>query len=139
MTVVLDCNIIVMSLSSRSPYHVIYQSLVKGKFQLAVTADILLEYEEIIQQKYGVPTAGAFLALLNELPNVHRVTTFYKWLLIEADPDDNKYTDCAVAGQAEYLVTEDRHFNILKTIRFPQITTISIDAFIVFLSREFSS
>jgi len=34
MTVVLDCNILVMCLTSRSPFHIIYQSLIKGKFNL---------------------------------------------------------------------------------------------------------
>jgi uncharacterized protein len=47
MTVVLDCNILVMCLSSRSPYHHIYKSLISGKFNLAVTTAIILEYQEI--------------------------------------------------------------------------------------------
>jgi uncharacterized protein len=71
MTVVIDCNIMVMCLTSRSKYHFIYQSLVKGKFKLAISVEIILEYEEIIQNKYGIATANAFIALLKELPNVH--------------------------------------------------------------------
>ncbi|MEQ1675939.1 MAG: putative toxin-antitoxin system toxin component, PIN family [Chitinophagaceae bacterium] len=129
MTVVLDCNILVMCLSSRSPYHLIYKSLVSGSFELVITTDIILEYQEIIEQKYGADTANAFIALLNELPNVHFITAYYHWQLIAADPDDNKYCDCGVAGQADYLVTEDKHFAILQTITFPALQTISIDAF----------
>lgn len=48
MTVVIDCNVLVMCLTSRSPWHIIYQSLVTNKFSLAVTDEIVLEYEEII-------------------------------------------------------------------------------------------
>ena len=48
MTAVIDCNIIVMCLTTRSPYHTIYKSLVSGKFDLAITTDIVLEYQEII-------------------------------------------------------------------------------------------
>ncbi len=76
MTAVIDCNILVMCLTSRSPYHTIYKSLVSGKFDLAVTTEIVLEYQEIIEQKYGTATANAFIALLNELPNVHFVTAY---------------------------------------------------------------
>ena len=65
MKVVIDCNILVMCLTSRSPYHNIYKALVAGNFELAVTTAIVLEYEEIIEQKYGSETAGAFVALLN--------------------------------------------------------------------------
>ncbi len=67
MTVVLNCNILVICLTSRSPYHKIYKALIAGKFNLLVTTDIMLEYQEIIEQKYGAPTANAFIALLNEL------------------------------------------------------------------------
>ncbi len=90
----------------------------------------MFEYEEIIQQKYNVPTAAAFVALLKKLPNVQFYTSYYKWLLIDADPDDNTYADCAIAGDVHYLVSEDRHFQVLKNISFPKITVLSINDFI---------
>ncbi|MES2426532.1 MAG: putative toxin-antitoxin system toxin component, PIN family [Bacteroidota bacterium] len=130
MIVVIDCNIFVMCLTSGSSYHSIFQSLVKGDIQLAVTADILLEYEEVLERKYSIATAQAFITLLNELPNVHYIHPHYQWRLITADPDDNKYCDCAIAGQASYIVTEDKHFDALKNIPFPSLTTISIDQFL---------
>jgi hypothetical protein len=68
--------------------------LIQSKFDIAISSDILLEYEEIIQQKYGIPTADALVSLLKELPNIHYFTPFYKWKLIEADPDDNKSRAC---------------------------------------------
>ena len=136
MKVVIDCNILVMCLSSKSPYHIIYQSLVQGKFNLVLSSEILLEYQEVLQQKYSVPTANALVALLKELPNVQFYTPFYNWLLIDAAPDDNKYTDCAIAGSANFIVTEDKHFAILKTIPFPKITVLSIDDFIQLLTGE---
>jgi len=129
MVVVLDCNIIVMSLASKSKYHSIYKALIRGDFELAITAEIALEYEEIIQRKYNLKTAQAFLSLLKELPNVHYIVVHFNWMLIEADVDDNKYVDCAIASRANYIVTEDKHFAILKNISFPKLRTISIDRF----------
>ena len=46
-----------------------------------------------------------------------------------ADPDDNKFVDCAVAADAEYIVTNDSHFNILKHTDWPKITIIAIKEF----------
>lgn len=129
MRVVIDCNILVACLSSRSPYHNIYTSLVNGKFELVVSQDILFEYEEIIQIKYGVATTTAFMSLLALLPNVHIAHPFYKWNLISVDADDNKYCDCAVSGGADYIVTEDGHFGILKTTAFPQLSIVDITNF----------
>lgn len=41
MTVILDCNIIVMSLTSRSDYHRIYRALVSGDFNIAVSSEMM--------------------------------------------------------------------------------------------------
>jgi len=49
--------------------------------------------------------------------------------LIEADPDDNKFVDCAICGNAELIVTNDVHFNILKNIDFPIVDVKSIQEF----------
>lgn len=127
MRVVIDCNILVMCLTSRSPYHIIYRSLIEGKFILVISSDILYEYEEIIQQKYGHSTTAA---LMLELSNVHNIVPFYKWQLITTDPDDNKYVDVGIAGKADFLVTEDRHFNILNNISFPKLQLLDIESFV---------
>jgi predicted nucleic acid-binding protein len=46
--------------------------------------------------------------------NVLRVNPTFRFQLIEADPDDNKFTDCAIVADAAYVITSDRHFNALK-------------------------
>jgi uncharacterized protein len=135
MVIVIDCNILVMCLTSRSPYHLVFQSLVKRKFDLAITEEILLEYEGIIQLKYGVRTSGSFISLLRELPNVHYTNTYFKWNLIAADPEDNKYVDCAIASRAAFIVTEDRHFSVLASIQFPSVSVLSLDGFMNLLEE----
>ena len=103
MTIVADTNIFVISLTSKSPYHKIFTALRDGKFSLAVSNEILLEYLEVISQKYSPRTANEFLNLLAELPNVQFTTVYYQWNLITADEDDNKFVDCAIAAAAEYF------------------------------------
>ncbi len=125
-----------MCLTSRSPYHIIYKALIEGRYSLILSNDILLEYEEVIQQKYSISAAIAFVSLLKELPNVRFFTSYYKWLLINADPDDNKYSDCAIAGGANFLVTEDRHFDVLKKTSFPKVAVCTIDEFVLMLSSK---
>jgi predicted nucleic acid-binding protein len=43
--------------------------------------------------------------------------------------DDNKFVDCAIAGNADYLVSNDKHFNCLKNIEFPKLNLLNIDEF----------
>ncbi|MDX1939473.1 MAG: putative toxin-antitoxin system toxin component, PIN family [Saprospiraceae bacterium] len=136
MKLVLDTNVWVISLTSRSAYHYIYQALIAQEFELIVTHEMLLEYEEIIHQRYGNKTADHFMDLLHLLPNVHFLQTYFQWNLIENDKEDNKFVDVAIAGGADYLVTEDSDFNILKNIPFPQVTIIRIDDLLKLLRQN---
>jgi predicted nucleic acid-binding protein len=61
---------------------------------------------------------------------------YYNWNLIRDDRDDDKFVDCAVASNAETIVTHDRHFNILKTIPFPQITILTLSEFEAVLNKR---
>ena len=133
MKVVIDTNIFVMAFSNRSVYHDVLLKLKNGDYELVVTNEILLEYEEIMTLKYGERGAQIFLRLLDELPNVHFIRTFYRFSLIEKDPDDNKFIDAVFATNAKYLVSEDKHFSILKYLEFPHIELISIEEFLKIL------
>lgn len=57
-------------------------------------------------------------------------TPYYHFDLIVSDPDDNKFVDCAVAANAKFLVTEDKHFNIVKQCKFPHVDIIALDDFL---------
>ncbi len=102
---------------------------INKKFILCVSTDILLEYEEIINQHMTKQIAEVVLQIIQNAVNVEFVTRYYKWELIKNDPDDNKFVDCAIIANANYLLTHDKHFNVLKNIDFPKINVINIDEF----------
>jgi putative PIN family toxin of toxin-antitoxin system len=128
LKVVIDTNILVSALSSKSVHHWIIQATLDEKFELYVTSEIMLEYEEILKRKYSETVAENFLIALKELPNVYFVQIYFRWALI-SDPDDNKFVDCYVAAGVHYLISHDTHFSILKTIAFPGVSLISIPEF----------
>jgi predicted nucleic acid-binding protein len=55
--------------------------------------------------------------------------------LITEDPDDNKFVDAAVAGNTDYIVTNDRHFKVLKDIEFPSVNICSSKEFLEILGE----
>lgn len=77
----------------------------------------------------GFEVANAVMETLDYLPNVELITRYYQWKLIHADPDDDKFVDCAVACNANYLVTYDGHFNPLKKIMFPKVNVVDLKTF----------
>ncbi len=129
MKIVIDTNILLTCFSSRSATHWIWKALSDGRFSLVVTNDILLEYEEIIGRHMGEKLAHAVLDALLELPNVEFVHKYFYWYAIDADPDDNKFVDCAIAGAATFMVSEDRHFQVLHQLEFPKVQVIGVDEF----------
>ncbi len=53
MNIVLDTNVLLVSISTRSSSNWVFQQLVEGGYTLSVTTDILDEYAEIIEQHMG--------------------------------------------------------------------------------------
>ncbi|MBU1678285.1 MAG: putative toxin-antitoxin system toxin component, PIN family [Bacteroidetes bacterium] len=129
LKVVLDTNVLLVSISSKSKYHWIYDKLVADEYDLFITNEILMEYEEIISQKYNPSVARDVIKSLLILPNVYKVSIYFNWNLIEEDTDDNKFVDCAINSNSHLLVTNDKHFQVLKNIDFPKIKVNSIKDF----------
>lgn len=133
MRIVFDTNCLVASIPRQSPYRPVYESIRQGKISLAVTTEILGEYAEILSSFYSDTVGQNVLAQLLLLPKTELVTVFYNWLLIGQDPDDNKFADCAIAANVDYLVTNDRHYDVLKKTDFPKVSVIKLDRFMAML------
>lgn len=126
---VIDTNIIISSLPHKSENHWIIDLIFNEHIELFLTNEILLEYEEMLTIKYSETVAERFVIALKLLPNVFFVNVYFKWDLLK-DPDDNKFIDCYVASGADYLLTNDKGFNILRSIKFPPVNFINLDHFI---------
>lgn len=133
MRVVLDTNILLVAVPLHLPYRVILDGLFAGDYEACVTTEILFEYEEVLLRKFGAQTAKDILRVLLLLPNVRFTTVFYRWNLIRQDADDNKIVDCAIASGADYIVTNDRHFDSLRSLDFPVLRILRIDEFMALL------
>lgn len=136
MKVVLDTNIILVILPSKSKYRWIFDELIKGNFSIAVTNDILEEYTEVIEQFYSAQLSEDTIKLLLNLKNVELITPYYKWNLIKSDEDDNKFVDCALMAGADYIITHDKHYKDLDEIEFPKIDHIKIEKFEILLKEN---
>ena len=127
--VVLDTNVLLVSISRRSIFRPIFDSIIDGKIELIISNEILNEYTEIIERKANATVANNIAEFLINRQNVKKIDIHFRWNLIEQDPDDNKFVDCAIAGRVKYVVTNDKHFQILKDIPFPKVDIISIHGF----------
>ena len=122
-------------ISPEGGYYWLYEAFEAEKFGWLISNEILTEYFETLTARYSEHTALLVYSILSTAVNAIFTESYFKWQLIEADPDDNKFVDLAVAANANYLVTNDKHFNILKTTDFPKLNVLSLDEFKVILTR----
>ncbi len=135
MKIVLDTNSLIQSIPRQSRYYVVWESLVKGENVLCVSNEILEEYIEILQRLTDYETAELIVKTIINSPFVELVTPYYHFQMIQADPDDNKFVDCAIAANARYIVTNDRHYDVLRQTPFPYVDVIALADFAEMLGR----
>jgi len=132
--IVIDTNCLVAILPSKSPYHKVWTDFLEQQLEICVSNEILMEYEEIISEKTSPAFAEAIIKTLINKSNFIRVYPTWRFGYIVTDPDDNKFVDCAICGRAELLVSNDKHFNVLKDIEFPHVRVLRIQDFVQILN-----
>lgn len=134
--IVLDTNCLLQSLPSNSPYHKVWSDILNGQIQLCVNTEILNEYEEILAAKTTKEIAHNVVEAIARLSTTFYQEVYIHFGLITVDVDDNKFVDCAIATDAEYIVTNDKHFEVLKTIPWPKLSVIKIKEFITQIANS---
>ena len=122
---VVDTNSLIQSLPRRSRYHDLWLSFFDGRNKMCVSNEILEEYEEILERKTSHDLASTVIKTILNNPYTLLISPYFRFDLISSDPDDNKFVDCAVASNARFIVTHDKHFEVLKYVDFPRIEIIT--------------
>jgi putative PIN family toxin of toxin-antitoxin system len=128
--VVIDTNCLVQIISKHSPYRKIWDAFLGKQFVLCVSNEILEEYQEILEHQTTPEIAENILLLLINQRNVRYVDPHFRLKIIIADPDDDKFVDCAFAAGADIIVSEDSHFDVLKSTPFPYINVMTMEDFV---------
>ena len=136
MNIVLDTNVLLQVACTEKTPRVVWDKLLAGEYILCVTEDILYEYQEkVIDCFHNEQLANALINILLNSKYVKRIETYFRYNLIKADVDDNKFVDCALACNAKFIVSEDSHFDELEKIDFPKVDVIGLKEFISILNR----
>jgi putative PIN family toxin of toxin-antitoxin system len=114
---VFDSNIYVaayLSKNARSPNKELFRRWRNGEFVLLVSQAILEEVVEKFDQR-AIDQALTTELVAFVLADAEYVVTSAAEIatIIVGDSDDDQVLACAIAGQADYLVTYDPHFDCL--------------------------
>jgi putative PIN family toxin of toxin-antitoxin system len=136
MRVVIDTNCFLAIIPKLSPYRSVFDAFRMGKFELAISTEILKEYEEVFANKMTPEIAYNLLELIDRQLNTVQTEVYFRWGLIKRDPDDNKFADCAIATQADFIITHNGHFSDLDSVTFPLLRRITLPAFMELLKDK---
>ena len=133
MRVVFDTNIYISALAiPGGNADDAYLEAVRGTFELYTSVAILTETARVLQMKFdwaedkvreAVRAISQVATVLRPRPTLH----------ILKDEPDNRILECAIAAQAEFVVSGDRHLLALK--HHANITMISLAEFLTKLCR----
>ncbi|MBI2170912.1 MAG: putative toxin-antitoxin system toxin component, PIN family [Chloroflexi bacterium] len=135
MKAVIDTNVVVSWLISPAgtPART-FNLLYERAFQPVVSREILAEYRRALlyervarRHRFTPNEIDHRLEELRELAVIVEPQT--RLHVIPDDPDDNKFLECAVEGEADYIVSGDRH--LLKLGRYQGIEILPPAVFVM--------
>lgn len=74
----------------------------------------------------GREVGESIMGTVENLSNTNFITNYYRFQLLN-DEDDDKFVDCAIAANAEFIVSHDKDFNVLRSIDFPRVKVIDTE------------
>jgi putative PIN family toxin of toxin-antitoxin system len=117
MIVCIDTGVLVQIFGSNPRHPEILQALLRGKLSLALSNEILFEYQEVVTRMLGPASWRRVVRIFDitqELRgNIIRVEPGFRFQVVRSDADDNKFCDCAIAAAADFVISEDRHLDAL--------------------------
>ena len=137
MRVVLDTNVVVSAhISTSGPLAVIRHAWERKRFDFVISTAILAEYERVFSYPHLVArhhlTSQEIAEVINDIEELATMVNTTSQLNVDpADPTDNKFVECAVDGDAAYIVSGDQHLLKLGTYHGIQIVQPELFLFLL--------
>ena len=126
--VVLDTNIFISSIFWLGPPNKIILKAIEKQVAVFISLDIVREIEKILRVKFALEDELIRRNMTLILGYCHLITTTEDIDAIKEDSADNKFLSCALAANAQYIISGDKH--LLKLKEFREIKIISAKEFL---------
>jgi len=135
LKIVLDTNVLASGVFFSGAPNKVLKRWLDGQLQLCVSADILSEYDRILN-KMASKIPGFEISGILELirSQAHIVLDTALEEKVCSDPDDDKFIACALESQAMLVVSGDAA--LLKTDGYKGVQVLRPAPFLVFLDEK---
>jgi putative PIN family toxin of toxin-antitoxin system len=124
MKIVLDANIFISSFFWGGNPRTIFERIIAGTDELFITKEILDEIEDVMERpKFHADKDGIqyYLNSIEEIGN--KITAKKRIKNGSRDKSDNKYIECGIAANVEYIISGDIHLLELEEYENIKIIT----------------
>lgn len=123
MRIVVDTNVLISGVFFGGYPRQILNEIVENKLTACATAEIIDEYEEIVQEMIDRKQGHLNYQLLTPLVHALEVVEPITHVEMSRDPDDDKFLGCAKDAKALYIVSGDKDLLVLEKFEDVEIIT----------------
>ncbi len=123
MRIVIDTNVLISGVFFGGFPRKILSAVVGQKIFACATAEIIIEYEEIVQEMISRKQGHINRSILSPLIKAMKIIEPVTHIKVCRDPDDNKFLECAKDSHALYIVSGDKDLLIIEQYENVQIVT----------------
>jgi putative PIN family toxin of toxin-antitoxin system len=116
--VVFDTNVLISAILFGGYPRKCLELVIEGKIVLYITEEIIREFEGVLKrEKFGIPDETLHYIVTSLDSIVNFVSPEMKLKIVEKDPADNKFLECAVTADADFIISGDTHLLELSEFR----------------------
>ena len=129
LRVVLDTNVLISAILFGGKPRQILEKAIRGEIRLCLSEPILEELKGVLQRSKFDYSPEMIQFILTELTAIADFVNPSETINIVAeDPEDNRILECAIAANADYVISGDSH--LLKLNKYFNIDILSAAAFL---------
>ena len=129
LKVVIDTNVFISGLHFGGKPGEVLNLFTSEKIEVYVSAFILYELENILKNRFGWDDRQLFKAISMIKAKAVEIEPNCKISIIEGKNADNRIIECAVAAEADYIISGDKR-HILPLKQYRDIKILSPDDFL---------
>jgi putative PIN family toxin of toxin-antitoxin system len=129
LRIVLDTNVFISGVFFSGPPYEILKAWIDKRIQILISSEILQEYKRVGEELlHRYPEIEITPILKSFSKNAKSISAPRLPHPVCVDPDDDKFLECAVAGNTELIISGDRH--LLDIIEFQGIKIVKPRKFV---------
>lgn len=117
LNIVFDTNVYIAAILRPGLSEELVRRGLRGDFEIIICNEIIQEIEQKLKKKFRFPDEkiSEYIDIVNKKTKLIKINN--DLIIVKTDKEDNKIIECAVLGNADLIISLDKHLLHLKKYR----------------------